>query len=151
MHADLGDAKTRPHRARQDLGADHGPFGLGVHHVEDPPIEELEGAVDVARRNAEEVAHEEVPRSGVDAAQAALGTVDAVADHDVVFRQRRQQRRDLADVELAVAVREEDVGLPARRETGLERAPYPRFCWWCTTRTWGSAAARPSAISAVRS
>ena len=47
MDADLRDAKARLHGAGQDLGADHGPFGLRMDHIEDPPIEELEGTIDV--------------------------------------------------------------------------------------------------------
>ena len=119
MHADVHEPVSAAASAHQQLGGNQGP--LRVQPLADGAGEELERAVDIARRRPESEPDEAEERLVIEAPYPRVLAPDAVATDDAVGPVHGQEPRDLRRVELTVAVHEEHRLTRGRVEPGAER------------------------------
>ena len=120
MNTLLDDGATVANSPGQYLGIDQCAAAQKMRVVKNPFPVEFEGTVDVTDFHAEEQADEFCPAPGVDFANEAVLTIDAVAAYNVVFLDQWQQGRHFGDVKLAVTVGVEDKFLSGYFEAGLQ-------------------------------
>src|SRR5712692_3525290 len=76
--------------------------------TERAPVNQLEGAIDVSNVQTEYKPDQRPPGPRIERTHQTVLAPDSIADHQVVVLARRQERGDLGEVELAVAVDEAD-------------------------------------------
>src|SRR5262249_59067185 len=79
----LLDAEAEAPRLDEELRAERGAAGMDRDTLPHAPAEQLEGAVDVAGRIAEQRVHQELPAPGVEQANRRVSPAAAPADHEV--------------------------------------------------------------------
>ena len=89
MHADVHELVAAAPCAHQKLGAHEG--SVGVQSLTDLPGKQLEGAVDITHRLAEEESHEAEEREVVEAAQHRVVAPDAISRYDLVRAVEHEQ------------------------------------------------------------
>lgn len=117
VDADFGDAQSLVFGAGEKLGADEGALAAQLDLVDERLGEELEGAVDVADFEAEEGADEDTPAEGVGPADERVGALDSITDGEVAAIEEIDELVHFGQVELAVAVGEEDPGIARFAQT----------------------------------
>ena len=119
MDADLGDGISATGRTRENFGVDQRAVAPQLHVVKNPAAVKFEGAVDVFEFHAEEEADQTGPAPGVELPEQAVLTIEAEATDDVLLFHQWQERRKFVQVELAVAIGEEDQRFSGGADAGL--------------------------------
>ena len=108
MHAGLRDGMSSAEREHENLGADQRAGAPQIHALEYAPFEQFKSAIDVLELDVEQRADQPGPTPCVKPPDQIFPTVEAVATDAVASSHHRQKRRQLAQIELAVAVGVED-------------------------------------------
>ncbi len=122
VDAHLMNGELEASRFDQNLRVDEVPRRLDLDPIEDRAAEELERAVDVANPQVEHRTHDQVVAERKEAAEGRILSVLPKADDDVVLCDVREQVLQACEIELAIRVGEEEVGMASRVEAVSERA-----------------------------
>ena len=130
-HRDLADPDSRAGERDEQLGREEGAVRAHARERdtrEDVAAEELESAVDVTPRATEQHADEPVVDPGDEQAAPGVRSLLAKADHRVGPVARREEPREIGEVELPVAVRVEDPRLRGGEEPRADGAAVAAAC-----------------------
>src|SRR5262245_47881544 len=100
MHGDLDHPLPALHEAHHELRGQRRTVARELDPVDRRPPEKLERAIDVADRQAEQKADEQVPCGAVQAPDEPIRTTPAEPDDDVGLSRVDDQIRDLRWIEL---------------------------------------------------
>src|SRR5258708_8683137 len=129
--ADLDDRVAVPAELVEQLGVDHRATALELMCTEELGAEQLERAIHIADRDAQEQAHQLLPAPGVETAHPCVLAIYAIAPHRVVLAHQRQEACELADVELPIGVHEKDQIVASGLEPRDERRAVPAVDVMC--------------------
>jgi hypothetical protein len=104
MHSLFGYRAAFSGSAGQDFGANERTCAGQFNVVKDFSFEQFEGAIHIPDPYTEQPTHQFCPAPAIDSAYEIVTAVQPVTGNDIIPVYQRQQRRQLGDIKLAVAV-----------------------------------------------